>query len=77
MCVLTPLTTKEVKTEFSMWMDMHQWAFKNIKLLVALQECLTVINHVTPNGNKIFIACDVSDWHTGGVLSLGPTWEMA
>ena len=77
MCVLTPLTTKAAKTEFPMWMDAHQWAFENIKLLVASQECLTVIDHITPNGHKIFITCDASDWCTGGVLSFGPTWETA
>ena len=60
-----------------MWMDAHQQAFENIKSLVTSQECLTVIDHVTPNGNKIFITCDASDWCTGGVLSFGPTWEMA
>ena len=27
--------------------------------------------------NHIFVTCDSSDWHTGTVLSYGPTWEMA
>ena len=76
-CILTLLTTKVAKSEFPMWMDMHQWAFKSIKSLVTSQECLTLIDHVNPNGNKIFVTCDVSDWHTGGVLSFGPTWGMA
>ena len=76
-CVLTPLTTKAAKTEFPMWTDAHQQAFEDIKSLVASRECLTVIDHVTPNGNKIFVTCDASDWRTGGVLSFGPTWETA
>ena len=38
---------------------------------------MTVINHVNPKGNKIFITCDAGDWCTGGILSFGPTWEMA
>ena len=77
MCILTPLTTKATKTEFPMWTDVHQWAFQSIKSLVASRECLTVIDHVSPNGNKIFVTCDVSDWHTGGIFSFGPTWETA
>ena len=76
-CVLTPLTTKAAKTEFPMWTDAHQQAFEDIKSLVTSRECLTVIDHVTPNGNKIFVTCDASDWRTGGVLSFGPTWETA
>ena len=76
-CVLMPLTTKVVKAKFPMWTDVHQQAFENIKLLVASRECLTVIDHVTPNGNKTFVTCDASDWRTGGVLSFGPTWETA
>ena len=27
--------------------------------------------------NKVFITCDVSDWHTGITLSFDPTWECA
>ena len=41
------------------------------------RECLTVIDHINPGENNIFVMCDASDWHTGSVLSFGPTWEMA
>ena len=41
------------------------------------RECLTVIDHINPGENKIFVTCDVSNWRTGGVYSFGPTWEMA
>ena len=30
MCILTPLTTKVVKTKYPMWTDVHQQAFQNI-----------------------------------------------
>ena len=77
MCVLTPLTSKATKTVFPVWMNEHQHVFQVIKDLVTSRECLTVIDHINPGGNKIFVMCDVSDWHTRGVLSFGPTWEMA
>ena len=51
-CVLTPLTTKAAKTKFPMWTDAHQQAFEDIKSLVTSRECLTVIDHVTPNGKR-------------------------
>jgi len=57
--------------------DAHQSAFQEIKSLVTSRECLTVIDHVNPGNNKIFVTCDASDWRTGGVLSFGPTWETA
>ena len=41
------------------------------------RECLTVIDHVNPGGNKIFVTTDASDLRTGAVLSWGPTWESA
>ena len=65
--VLTPLLTKEAKSNF-VWNEMHQITFESIKSLVVSINCLTVIDHCDPN-NKIFVACDASDWHTGACLS--------
>ena len=73
--VLTPLTTKEAKLNFS-WSSQHQTAFDAIKTLVVSSDCLTVIDHSDPE-NKIFVTCDASDWRTGGCLSFGKTWETA
>ena len=64
-----------MKTESPVWMDAHQNTFERIKTLVTSQECLTVINHINLGENKIFVTCDTSDWHTGGVLRFGSTWE--
>jgi hypothetical protein len=75
--VLTPLTTKEAKQNFPTWNADHQAAFEGIKALVISRECLTVINHENPGENKVFVMCDASDWHTGTMLSFGPTWETA
>ena len=47
--VLTPLTTKDTKSNF-MWTKHHQNAFNNIKALVISSECLTIIDH--SNSNK-------------------------
>jgi hypothetical protein len=58
-------------------MDKHQHTFKAIKALVTSTKCLTVIDHEFLDDNKIFVTCDASDWHTGAVLSFGPTWETA
>ena len=65
--VLTPLLTKEGKSNF-VWNEMHQITFESIKSLVVSINCLTVIDHCDPN-NKIFMACDASDWQTGVCLS--------
>ena len=65
--VLTPLLTKEAKSNF-VWNEMHQITFESIKSLVVSINCLTVIDHCDPN-NKIFMACDASDWQTGACLS--------
>ena len=75
-CILTPLTMKAAKAEFPVWTDAHQKVFQDIKELVTSRECLTVIDHINLGDNKIFVPCDASDWHTGVVLSFGPTWEM-
>ena len=74
-CVLTPLTTKAAKTDFPVWTNEHQHVFQAIKDFVTSRECLTVIDHINPGENKIFVMCDASDWCTGGVLSFRPTWE--
>ena len=74
--ILTPLTTKEAKSNFD-WTALHQATFENIKELVVSSGCLTVINHSNPGNNKIFVTCDASDWRTGACLSFGETWETA
>ena len=66
---------KDAKSHFS-WSEEHQAAFDDIKALVVSTNCLTVINHADPD-NKIFIACNVSDWQTGACLSFGKTWETS
>ena len=63
--------------EFPVWTDAHQKAFQDIKELITSRECLTVIDHIDLGDNKIFITCEASGWHTGGILSFGPTWETA
>ena len=73
--VLTPLMKKDAKSHFS-WSEEHQAAFDDIKALVVSTDCLTVINHADLD-NKIFIACNVSDWQTGVCLSFGKTWETS
>ena len=76
MRILTPLTTKEAKSNFN-WTALHQAAFEDIKKLVVGSTCLTVIDHTNPGNNKIFITCDASDWCTSACLSFGETWETA
>ena len=76
MQILTPLTTKEAKLNFN-WNVQHETAFNAIKMFVVGLSCLTVIDHSTPGNNKIFVTCDVSDWHTGACVSFGETWETA
>jgi hypothetical protein len=75
--ILTPLTTKEAQKRFPEWNSEHDTAFEAIKSLVVSRECLTMIDHVNPSNNKIFVMCDASEWRTGGILSFGPTWETA
>jgi hypothetical protein len=75
--VLSPLTTKEVDKHFPTWSAEHQAAFDAVKGLVVSRECLTVIDHVNPGNNKIFVTTDASDLRTGAILSWGPTWEEA
>jgi hypothetical protein len=67
--VLTPLTTNEAKKLFPSWTPEHQAAFNSIKQLVIGHECLTVIDHINPGTNRIFITCDASDWRTDATLS--------
>ena len=76
MYILTPLTNKSLKTLFS-WTVEHQCAFESIKALVIEADCLTVVDHTNPGKNKIFVACDASDWRMGACLSFGETWETA
>ena len=40
-------------------------------------ECLTTIEHQNLGKNKVFITCDTSDWHTGAMLSIRTSWELA
>ena len=42
------------------------------------QERLTTIDHNNlGDNNKVFVPCDASNWRTGAVLSVGPSWETA
>ena len=77
MAVLTPLTMKATDAIWPGWSGSHQSAFETIKGLVTSRDCLTMIDHVNPGKNRIFVTCDASDFGTGAVLSFGPTWEMA
>ena len=72
--ILTPLTTKEAKSNFD-WTVLHQVAFEDIKKLVVGSTCLTVIDHSNPGNNKIFVTWDASNWRTSACLSFGKTWE--
>jgi len=75
--VLSLLTTKDVEKQFPTWTAAHQAVFDAVKGLVVSRECLTVIDHLNPGNNKIFVTTDASDLRTGAVLSWGPTWEEA
>ena len=75
--ILTLLMIKEAHKCFLKWETSHNFAFESIKALVWSPQCLTVINHVAPRENKIFLTCDASDWWTGATLSFGHTWETA
>jgi len=75
--ILTPLTTKEACQDFPPWTAEHNTAFKLIKVLVVSRECLTTIDHNNLGDKKVFVTCDVSDWRTGAVLSVGTAWETA
>jgi hypothetical protein len=75
-CILTPLTTKESGKHFPEWSAEHECAFDAIKSLVVSSDYLTVIDHMNPGDNKIFVTCDASDWrspefwpHMGNCLS--------
>ena len=76
MSVLTLLTNKECDKIFLPWMDKHQHAFQDIKLLVTGTDCLTVIDYNDPM-KKVFLTTDASNCHTGAILSFGKTWETA
>ncbi len=73
--ILSPLMTEITEKKFLTWTDQHQIAFNSIKELVSKSACLTVIDHMNPGDNKIFLTCDASDFCTGAVLSWGLTWE--
>ena len=77
MSILSPLTMKEMDKQFPTWTAAHQEAFEAVKGLVVSRECLTVIDHLNPGDNKIFVTTDANDLWTGAVLSWGPTWEEA
>jgi len=77
MSILSPLTMKEMDKQFPAWTPAHQAAFEAVKGLVVSHECLTVIDHLNPGDNKIFVTTDASDLCTGAVLSWGLTWEEA
>ena len=69
--------TKEACQDFPTWMAEHNQAFEAIKSLVVSWECLTTINHDNLGDNKVFVTCDMSDWWTGSILSVGTSWETA
>ncbi len=75
--ILSLLTSDIACAEYPPWTPEHQLAFDAIKNLVSSCECLTVIEHVNPGENKIFVTTDASDFHTEAVLSWGTTWESA
>ncbi len=74
--MLTPLTGVKSSIVIN-WTEEHQSAFDSLKRLVVSSDCLTVIDHMNPGENKIFVTTDASDRRTGAVLSWGPTWETA
>ncbi len=51
--ILTPLTSDDARKVWPPWTTAHQLVFDGIKTLVTSQDCLTVIDHVTPGDNKI------------------------
>ena len=71
--VLTPLTQKECEKSF----PEYQLAFDVIKNLITSHKVLTTIDHANPGDNKIFLVCDASDWHTGGILMWCPSLDKA
>lgn len=58
--VLTPLMGVK-NTVVIKWTDEHQIAFDAIKKLVVSADCLTVIDHLNPGENKIFVTTDASN----------------
>ena len=57
------------------WTANHQYAFESIKALVIGADCLTIVDHINPGKNKIFMTCDASNWHMVACLIFGETWE--
>jgi hypothetical protein len=60
--------SKDANKLFSAWTADHQLAFNKIKDLVLGAGCLTMIDHITPGSNKIFVICDMSDWRIGATI---------
>ncbi|GBE82625.1 Transposon Ty3-G Gag-Pol polyprotein [Sparassis crispa] len=75
--ILTPLTMKSAEKLFPAWEQRHQLAFEAMKELVLSHECLTTIDHNNLSQNKIFLTTDASEWGTGAVLSVGPSWMLS
>lgn len=76
-CILAPLTTKSSEPEWPGWTNIHQESFNAIKCLVVSWDCLMTIDHNDLKDNKVFVTCNVSDWCTGAMLSVGPTPQNA
>jgi RNase H-like domain found in reverse transcriptase len=80
--ILAILLDKLAKHQFKLWQHYpiwtttHQTAFNAIKALVVSWECLTTIDHANLGENQVFVTCDVSNWHTGATLNVGPFWEL-
>jgi hypothetical protein len=75
--VLHQLTTKAADKHFPEWTPVHQFAFDQVKAIVASSDCLTVIDHENMGNNKIYVTADASDKCSSAVLSYGETWETA
>lgn len=73
--ILSPMMTDIAEKKFPEWTSTHQTVFDSIKELVSKSTCLTVIDHMNPGNNKIFLTCDASNFHMGAILSWGPTWQ--
>ena len=50
-------------------MEEHEQAFQGIKDLVVRRDCLTIIDHLNPGNNRIFVMTDALDYCLGAVLS--------
>ena len=75
--ILTELTTMIAEKKFPPWTDHFQCAFQAIKSIVVSQECLTTIDLSKLPEYKIFVTTNVSDKHSGAVLSFSKTWTSA